>query len=170
MKYLFSLYIFLISSSVYAQSSLPPEYIKSFKQLKLNEKYEIIKSFKPAYLQSDFNGDKLIDIAAIVFDKKTKKKGILLIEGGTKKYFVFGAGKTFGNGGDDFKWMGGWELYKKRIAQETLFNEDGDILGSKGIKLLRAAFYIYDLEDGQPNSGGIIYWDGKKYIWIHQGE
>jgi hypothetical protein len=125
---------------------------------------------KPSFLQSDFNGDGITDIATLVTEKKTKKTGILLIHGGSNQYFVLGAGTKFGNGGDDFKWARGWHLYKDKIAYEQLFNKDGDMLGCKKIKLVRAVFFIYDLEDGEPNSGGIIYWDGKKYIWIHQGE
>jgi len=94
----------------------------------------------------------------------------MLMHGGSNEYFIFGAGIKFGNGSDNFKWAGGWKLYRSRTAYETLFNKEGDMLGGKKIKLTNPAFYIYDLEESQPNSGGIIYWGGTKYICIHQGE
>ncbi|HEY2582871.1 MAG TPA: hypothetical protein VGI43_13745 [Mucilaginibacter sp.] len=171
MKFLILISFFILTSTqVHAQSPIPVWFVTSFKQLKLEQKYETSGYIKPSFLQADFNGDGIMDIAALVIEKKTKKKGILLIYGKSNQYFVFGAGTNFGNGSDDFKWARGWRVYNSKIAYETTFNEDGDILGAKKIKLSRKAFYIYDLEDGEPNSGGIIYWNCKKYIWIHQGE
>jgi hypothetical protein len=162
--------IIFTSDIVYAQAKLPTEFIKTYNNLKLNEKYQINGFIKPYYLESDFNKDGIKDIAALVVEKNSKKRGILLIHGGSHQYFIFGAGTKFGNGSDDFKWLKGWSLYNSKIAYESTFSKDGDILGSKKIKIVRPAFYIYDLEDGEPNSGGIIYWTGKKYIWISQGE
>jgi hypothetical protein len=37
-------------------------------------------------------------------------------------------------------------------------------------KLNYKAISIWSLLDGEPLSGGLIVWDGKKYNWIHQGE
>jgi hypothetical protein len=158
------------SISANAQSNLPSWFVKSFKQVKQDQKYELKNFLSPAYLQADFNGDGKADIAALTIEKKTGKKGILIIHGSNNQYFVLGAGTNFGNGSNDFKWAGGWKTYRKRFAYETIFNKDDDIQGSRKIKLKRPAIFIYDLEDGEPNSGGIIYWDGKKYIWIQQGE
>jgi hypothetical protein len=36
--------------------------------------------------------------------------------------------------------------------------------------LARPGIIIEDYEDGAALASGIIYWNGKKYIWIHQGE
>ena len=85
--------------------------------------------------------------------------------------FLFGAGTKFGSGSDNFEWAGKWTIYKKKTAHETQFDENsGDIIGSKEIKLKRPALLVEDIEDGAAIAGGIIYWDDKKYIWIHQGE
>jgi len=157
-----------ILTDSYSQSTGPPEFFKSFKRLNLDKKYEIASYLKSSFLQADFDGDGVKDVVALVIERKTKKKGILLISG--TKYFVFGAGTNFGNGSDDFKWAGGWKIYNKKTAYETMVNIDGDLIGSKIRKLKRTAFFIYQLEDGEPVSGGIIYWNGKKYIWIQQGD
>jgi len=125
---------------------------------------------KPSFLQADFNGDPTEDIAVLVLEKATKRKGVLLIHGKTREHFVFGAGTQFYNGGIDFRWVDRWKLYMKKTAFETQFDEEsGDIIGGKEIKLARPGILIEDYEDGSALAGGIICWNGKKYIWIHQG-
>jgi hypothetical protein len=137
----------------------------------LTKKYEIASFLKPDFIQSDFDGDGTLDVIACVTEKTTKKKGLLLIHGKTNDHFVFGAGTNFGNGSDNFDWADKWALYTKKTASETVFNKaSGDIIGSKEVKLTRPAIIIRHYEDGAAISGGIIYWNSKKYIWIQQGE
>jgi hypothetical protein len=170
MKRFVMFFMLIAPLSLCAQTNFPVWFDQCFRKNNLNVRYELKAFIKPAYLKADFNGDGVIDVAGLIVERKTNKKGVLLILGGSNNYFVFGAGTKFGNGSDDFKWAGGWTVYKDKIAYEALFDNEGDMLGSKKIKLNRPAFFIYDLEDGQPNSGGLIYWNAKKYIWIHQGE
>lgn len=154
-----------------AQSKNLPEWAEAaFAKKGLNKKYTITSSFKPDQLKADFNGDKEADIAIPVVETSTKKKGILVIHGKTEDHFLLGAGKEFGNVGDDFDWMDKWSLYKKKTASETQFDKNsGDILGSKEVKLERPAILIQHAEKGAANAGGLIYWNGKRYTWIHQG-
>jgi len=170
MKTLFFFLLLSATFALHAQQTLPPWFLKSVKQLKLNNKYELKGSLKPTFFVADFDGDGKPDVAMLANERRTKKKGVLIIQQEGQKYFVFGAGKKFGNGLDNYKWAGGWKIYTDKIAYETLFDKDGAMSGSKKIVLKRPAIFIYDLEDGEPNSGGIIYWTDKKYIWIHQGE
>lgn len=44
------------------------------------------------------------------------------------------------------------------------------MIGGKEVKLSHHGILVEDYEDGGFLTGGIIYWNGKKYIWIHQGE
>jgi hypothetical protein len=170
MKKLVFFLILIIPISSFAQAKMPAWFYNSFKKLKLDQQFQLSTYLKPAFLTADFNGDGKADISALIISKKTKKKGIVVIHGGIDQYFIMGAGSNFGNGGKDFNWLKGWKLYKDKIAYETTFDEDDMINGSKKVKLKHPAFYIYDLMDDEPNSGGIIYWNGKQYTWIHQGE
>ena len=169
MKYLFLILTICLFNTP-SQNPATSQFINSFKLLKLDAKYEIKSFLKPSNLSADFNGDGKTDAAMLVVEKKTKKKGIILINGGSTQYFVFGAGTNFGSGGKDFSWLNGWQIYKEKTAYETVLDKDGDLMDGKKIILKRPGLYVYQLEDGEPNSGGIIYWDGKKYIWIQQGE
>jgi hypothetical protein len=169
----FLLIIFLLTrTAAYSQTvRIPTWFADSFKRKELDKKYDIASFLKPSFLQVDLNGDGRQDIAVPVIEKVSKRKGILLIHGGTNEHFLFGAGISFGNGGKDFKWADRWTLYKKKTALETQFDKgSGDIMGSKTVKLFRPGILIEDDEDGAAVAGGIIYWNGKNYIWIHQGE
>lgn len=152
-------------------TTLPTWFSDAFKNKGLDKKYTVTSFLKPSFLLADFNGDSRQDIAILVIEKATKKKGILLIHGASNEHFVFGAGTSFGSGDNDFKWADKWTLYNKKTATETQFDKDsGDIIGGKTVNLARPGILIEDYEDGAALAGGIIYWDDKKYIWIHQGE
>jgi hypothetical protein len=150
--------------------ALPFWFVKDFKHHKLDLKYEIIPFLKPSVLEADFNGDKLVDAAVFISEKRTKKKGFLIIHNGKNQFFLFGAGTKFGNGSDNFKWADGWSVYKDHMTSETQFDKEGAIIGGKQLALKRPGVFIWANEDGQMIAGGVIYWDGQKYIWIHQGE
>ena len=163
--------IMVFSSARTITNTLPDWFNNAFKTTGLDKKYELNSYLKPAYLQADFNGDSSQDIATLVIEKATNKKGILLIEGKTLNHFIFGAGTNFGDGSDNFEWATDWALYKKKFAEETKFDKkSGDILGSKKINLTMPGILIEEMEDSAPIAGGIIYWNGYKYVWIHQGE
>ena len=152
------------------QPTLPTWFKTGFKSLGLDKRFLITPFIKPSFLQADFNGDKLNDIAILVTEKTTKKRGILLLHNQKNQYFLFGAGTKFGSGSDNFKWAKVWKIYTAKSASETQFDKDDNIVGGKEIKLKRSGIEIWALEDGEPIAGGIIYWTGQKYIWIHQGE
>lgn len=155
------------------QISMPKWFYQVFSQNRLNEKFEVKNMLKPGYLEADFNGDGIKDIAVMVQEKKNHKIGIVLIHGGTFQYLVFGAGNPMGkvefSETDNLKWMNGWKVYSDKIAYQTKFN-NGEIVGSYKRKLSNNAISLWALEDGEPVAGGLIVWNGKKYIWIHQGE
>lgn len=168
------LFITLNEGRVNAQSTLPAWFTQVFQSKGLSKKYEVKSFIKPQFLSADFNGDKLSDVAVSIIEKASKKRGILIIHQKDKQHFVFGAGTMVGkkdfDATDDLKWMQGWVVYREKIAEETTFDSEGNILGSKTRKLKNTGISIYELMDGTPLAGGIISWDGKKYTWIHQGE
>ena len=172
MKSLFILICTISSLQLYSQS-IPTQFLASFKQNKLDARYQIKGYLKPSFLLADFNGDGMPDISILITEKKTQKKGMVVLFGNSKQYFVFGAGIKVGKIGfddtDDLKWMERWKLFKDRIAYETKF-DNGDMVGSIKRKLTNKGIEMWSLEDGEPLAGGIIYWNGKKWIWIHEGE
>jgi len=174
MKTLLLLFIILcFTRSLSAQKHIPDWYLQVFRKADLNRTYSISPYIKPAFLLSDFNGDNVVDIALLVVNKKSKKRGILIVHQGFTNYYLIGAGSIFGKKGfdefDNTKWMDGWQISKKGKVYETKF-EDGDIVGSIPRNLNYNSIAVWESSDGAPLAGGIIYWDGKRYSWIHQGE
>lgn len=168
-KPLFCAVLFITTTTAFSQTTTYPSWLKPrMKALKLNGQYELTPFLKPAYLQDDFNGDGVPDIAVLVMERSTQKKGILLIQKKKSQCEVFGAGNSFGKGSDDFSWADTWSVYKEKSAYATQFDKkSGDVKGGKQVPLSRHCIYIVSREEA---SGGLIYWTGKKYSWIHQGD
>ena len=175
MKRKFTFLFFLIlTCGVYAQNkALPKWFSQTFKRNGLNSKFDLAYFAKPSFLHTDLNGDKIEDIVALVINKVSKKKGILVMHNVSHEYYLIGAGSKFGKTGfddfDDMKWMDGWEVIKDKVVYGTKF-DNGDIIGSTPRNLKNNSIAVWQTQDGVPLAGGIIYWTGIKYAWIHQGE
>jgi hypothetical protein len=125
----------------------------------LARNYDLSLRINPFYLRGDFNGDGKIDVAALVKQRSTGKLGIAIIHGEAEKATILGAGTAIGNGGDDFEWMDSWQVYSKdRVTLEG---------GEKNLPHLRGdALLVSKSEAGS----ALIYWNGKHYVWLQQGD
>jgi hypothetical protein len=171
MKTILSFGAFLICSMAVAQpASLPEPFAGFFKSKGLEATYSLSPTLKPTWLTADLNGDGVRDVAVFVVEKRSGKKGVLVMHGKTGKYFVFGAGTPVAKM-DDLSWADRWSIYTKKTAYETLFDQrSGDIKGSRKTVLAHPGMLIEHLEDGAMTAGGILYYTGKGYRWIHQGD
>ena len=89
-------------------------------------------------------------------ERSTGKLGIAIVHGGTGKVTILGAGTPVGNGGDDFEWMDSWRIYAKDYATcET-----------SAPKLRGDAALVSKSEE----ASALIYWNGKRYVWLQQGD
>jgi hypothetical protein len=128
--------------------------------------YSLGDGLPQQFLEADFSGDKKVDVAVWVKQKDNGKKGILFFVDGVADPIVVGAGNELGHAGDDFKWAGIWEVVDAKLTEETTFSEEGDVNGSKPVTLEHPAISLREVE----GSGGLIYFDGKTFTWIHQGD
>ena len=138
---------------------LPSWASKIIKSKKLDSLYVVSDFINPFYLEADLDGDNKNDIAIAMQKKAGKQKGFVIIHQSSGKYFMIGAGKEFGNGGDNFDWMDIWKVYtEKRIAAGVGEN--------KTIDLRSKAIFVAKSE----SSSAVIYWTGERYKWHHQGD
>jgi hypothetical protein len=140
-----------------AQTSDIPETVKrAIAKGSLAKDYDVSFQVKPFYLPGDFNGDGKTDIAVLVKQRSTGKLGIAIINGGTDKVTILGAGTAIGNGGDDFQWMDSWEIYSKdRVSSGTSVPKlHGDAL----------------LVSKSEAASALIYSNGKRYVWLQEGD
>jgi hypothetical protein len=125
----------------------------------LVQKYDLSFRVKPFYLRGDFNGDGKIDIAVLVKQRATGKMGIAIIDGATNNVTILGAGVSIGNGGDDFEWMDSWQVYAKERARHAA--------GETGVSRLRGDALLVSKSEA---ASTLIYWNGKRYVWLQQGD
>ncbi|MBT1698885.1 hypothetical protein KK083_18470 [Fulvivirgaceae bacterium PWU4] len=146
------------------QSDLPKWAQERFKTFQKD--YSRGTFITPSFLQADFSGDKKADLAILIERKSDQKKGILILFAQSDKSFIVGSGNTLDAAGDDFKWADTWEVFTEKETYETTFTNEGDVAGGREIKLERPAISLWQ-EEG---SGGLIYFNGRKFVWIHQGD
>ncbi len=147
------------------QENLPAWFMFSWNKVKTETEVEVVNNINPYYLEADFNGDDKLDIALIVESIPDRKRGILLVHGHSFKSKVIGAGSKFGNGGDDFKWMDTWKVYREPTAMETTFTQNFDIAGQRSIELKNIAISVASSE----GASNLIVFDGENYVWVHTG-
>ena len=135
---------------------IPEEINRGIAKGLLAKKYELSFRRAPFYLRRDFNGDSKMDVAALVKQRSTGKLGIAIVNGTTGKVIILGAGNAIGNGGDDFEWMDSWEIYSK----------DRVTSGTSIPKLHCDALLLSKSE----SASALIYWNGKRYVWLQQGD
>jgi hypothetical protein len=129
-------------------ASLPPALIESLRANPGLKGYALDARLNPWYLRGDFDGDGKADTALLIKHKASGKTGIAIVHAGATPLAILGAGKEFGNGGDEFSWMDAWYVVP-----------DAAKSGAEALALIRT-------ESG----GGIAHWNGKRYVWQQHGD
>lgn len=148
------------------EQSLPDWAFEVFRKQAVSQTHILSDYVNPFYFETDFNGDYSLDIAILVEEKNSGLKGILILHGKTNQYFILGAGHTFDNRIDDFSWIDVWRIYRHKKAHELTYTDTGDIEGSREFDLPYTGIEIIALEA----SSGLIYWNGKQYLWAQMSD
>lgn len=109
-------------------------------------------------LQADFDGDRQRDVALLVQERGSGKRGIAIVHRGTKSVFIVGAGIAFSNGGDNFDWLDFWGVAQGPAAQGATDEAPPTLKG--------AALVVG--KDG--SASALVYWTGTTYAWYQQGD
>jgi len=156
----------LSNSAFYIQERLPNWFLELeiLKGKKFQNDYEIDNRLNPLYLEADFNGDDIIDIAIPIKQSKSQKVGFAIIHGQTNEVFIIGAGTEVKNGlSDDMSYIDIWKVNRKANNEPGL-DENGDIDKNGPLILENPSMQLEKSEVG----GGQVYWNGKGYVYFHQ--
>ena len=145
-RLIISLLLSWVAAAFSQGRGLPAWFRDYFDGHQLGNKYGILHTLKPDFITADLDGDHKEDVAVFLVGLMNGKKGILILPANKKKYFLLGAGISFGNGGDDFSWVKEW--------------------GTRSTGHRKRALFISDPERG----GGRVQWNGKNFLWIQEGD
>jgi hypothetical protein len=141
------------------RNDIPQWVVQLFSAKKLDTKYDFAFTLNPSYLSADFDGDGKVDVAVLVKQRSTGKLGIAIVDDATNKVAILGAGIPISNGGDDFEWMDSWQVYSKGRAAHAE--------GETGTPRLRGDALLVSKTEA---ASALIYWNGKRYVWLQQGD
>ncbi|PJJ48060.1 FG-GAP repeat protein [Hymenobacter chitinivorans] len=160
---------FLFALSLHTLAAPPelPQWARQHWQTAgLDKAYSRTTYVQPGFLVADFNGDGKQDVAVLVVKKQNHSRGIVILHQGTPQPYVLGTGSNLSKDmlQGDFEWATYWHLYRKPTTFEVTFDKSGDIAGDRTVRLRHPTIELGQEESG----GGMIYWNGQKYIWLHQ--
>ena len=118
----------------------------------LKSRYDIACYLNPFYHRANFDGRGQLDLAVLVVERTTGKRGILFVHRPGLAHFILGAGTEFGSGGDDFEWMDVWSVDK--APREESGKPEAGIVAE-----------VLDLVKSESASGWVGF-DGQKYVWV----
>ena len=139
------------------QDQLPAWAAKPWAAASAASHVELFAGLNPFYQRGDFDGDGRADLAILVRDKATGKIGILVLHR-VGKPALLGAGRAFGNGGDDFAWLDQWSV-DDSAANPRRGND-------ASIKHRADALWI--AKEG--SASALIAYRNGKYVWRQQGD
>ena len=145
-----------------------PDWVNSaeiISDFKIKGKYLLDPRLNPFYLEEDFNGDGILDIALPIKEISSDKLGFAIIHGGKQEVFIVGAGKLIKNVlGDDQSYIDVWKLNREKENIGTDLDDKGDLIETQPVLLNNPSIHILKTELG----GGLIFWNGTEYEYLHQ--
>ncbi|WP_044001261.1 FG-GAP repeat protein [Hymenobacter swuensis] len=161
------MFLLLLSPvAITAPTQLPAWVQTAWQQADLERTYVCSTYLQPSILQADFNGDGKLDVAIPVARRASSSRGLVIFHQGQSKPFILGMSGKIGAElpGASFDWASQWKLYTKRTTFEVTTDRNGDISGTRPIKLHYPAIEFKSDESG----GGLLYWTGRTYRWLYQ--
>jgi len=139
------------------EGQLPAWAAKPWAAASAANRIELSAAVNPFYQRGDFDGDGRPDLAILVREKSTGKIGILVLHR-VGKPTLLGAGRSFGNGGDDFAWIDQWAVEERGTNRRR-----GD---DSSIKPRSDTLWV--AKEG--SASALIYYRSGKYVWQQQGD
>jgi hypothetical protein len=146
-----------IAQALPLDSQLPAWAAKPWAAAATANRIEAFGGVNPFYQRGDFDGDGKSDLAILVREKATGKIGILVLHR-VGKPVLLGAGRAFGNGGDDFAWLDQWSVDDGAADARRTDDSSGS----------RRPDGLFVAKEGAASA--VIRYRNGKYFWRQQGD
>ena len=160
------LYLLLMTPACCAQQvqaeNIPNEILMQVEQGHFASLYALDGSINPFYLRADFDGDGRPDYALRIKSKAGSDSGIAVWLSSLHKFIVLGAGVPFRVSGTtvtSLDFLNTWQVFGKIAVERGV--ESGPSPQLKG-----DAIWAGKTE----SASGLIYWNGKSFVWYQQGD
>jgi hypothetical protein len=142
--------------------NIPSEVLQAVELGEFAKTYVVDGSLNPFYLRGDFDGDGKADYALRVKAKVNGAVGIAIWLSSQHKLIVLGAGKMFtvsGTSTSNLDFLNTWEVYARGPVERGV--ESGPPPHLVGDAILAGK---------HASASGLIYWNGKRFVWYQQGD
>jgi hypothetical protein len=143
------------------EENIPSEILLTVGLGPFAQSYGIDGSMNPFYLRGDFDGDGKADYAIRIKSKSRGEAGIAIWLSSQEKMVILGAGVPFRISGEatNLDFLNTWQVYAKGAV------ERGVAVGAPP-RLIGEAI----LAGKRESASGLIYWNGKSFVWYQQGD
>ncbi|MCL4744473.1 MAG: hypothetical protein KJZ83_03560 [Burkholderiaceae bacterium] len=140
------------------EDQLPNWALKKWLAVAKIEGLRISTRVDPFARRGDFDGDGRSDVALLVARRSTGKEGIAILLRRDGPPIVVGAGKPFGNGGDDFSWLDFW-----RVGDRDALRRGGY---APSVRLKADGLVVAK----ESSASALVYLHRGRPIWQQQGD
>src|SRR5262249_50630505 len=119
----------------------------------LYTKYSVYSGINPFFITADLNGDRELDAAVWIIDRRTQKRGLAVFHRGNQRPIILAAGTPWEERGDDFRFSDQWSVIPRGKLLNSVHEEEYKV------KLEADALVLIKSE----SAAFAVYWDGKKY-------
>jgi hypothetical protein len=142
--------------------NIPEELLQSVSFGPFAQSYVLDGAMNPFYLRGDFDGDGQPDYAFWIKSKKQGEVGIAVWLSSRHGFRILGAGTPFkvsDSAVSNLDFLNTWQVYAKRPVERGV--ESGPPPHLRGDAILVGK---------SESASGLIYWNGKSFVWYQQGD
>jgi hypothetical protein len=142
--------------------NIPEELTETLLSGAFAQRYVIDTSINPFYLRGDFDGDAKPDYAVRVRSRKSQEVGIAIWLSSARRFTILGAGTKFdvsGGAATDLSFLDTWQVYPRKPVERGVDAGPPPRLRGEAI-----------LAGKSESASGLIYWNGRSFVWYQQGD